>query len=88
MADKIVPFDVDVAAYYGNGKDGCYYQTAKGPDGWYVTVVVDCETGSFVQDLVTDDGPHPSEESAESMGHETAVDWCLENDVYPEELRD
>ena len=80
----IVPFNVDDATYYGDNKDGCYYQTAKGPDGWHVTVVVDSDTGHFVGDILTDDGPYPSEDTASYVGHETAVAWCCNNDVYPE----
>lgn len=34
-AEAIVPFNVDVATYVGDGNDGCYYQTALGERGWY-----------------------------------------------------
>lgn len=77
----IVPYDVDEATYVGDGADGCYYQTGKGVDGWYVTVVVDSETGSFVDTLRKDEGPFPSDEEAASAGRGIAVEWCIDNAV-------
>src|SRR5512147_909945 len=80
-ARTIVPFSVDEATYVGDENDGCYYQVAEGPDGWYVTVVVDCDTASFVDTLVKDDGPCPTKKHAEETGRNTAVDWCVTNGV-------
>lgn len=81
MREKIVQFDVDDAEYVGDGEDGCYYQTAEGPNGWYVTVVVDSNTGSFVDNLITDDGPYRSDEEAGQAGKYLSRDWCNMNEV-------
>ena len=78
---QIAVVDVDVATYVGDGKDGVYVQAAEGKDGWYVSTLVDSETGSFVDALVTDDGPYPSEGEAMVAGTNGAKDWCLDNDV-------
>jgi hypothetical protein len=81
----IVKFNVEYADYVGDEDDGCYYQAGQGPGGnWYVTVVVDCGTGSFCMDLVTDEGPYPSEEQAKMAGRDAACDWCHDNDVDTE----
>lgn len=64
----IVAIDWDEATYVGNEEDGCYVNTARGPDSrWYVTVCVDCNTAHFVAPLVQDDGPYDSEEEAEAL---------------------
>lgn len=78
---SIINFSVDNAVYVGDGTDGVYYQTGQGPDGWYVTVVVDSETGSFVDTLIEDDGPYASEADAEQSGVNAAREWCHDNGV-------
>jgi hypothetical protein len=85
---NIVDFNVDEATYVGSEEDGCYYQCAEHSDaeqpekaGWYVTVVVDSDTGGFVMDILTDDGPYPSEEEASGAGRGTAIEWCINNGV-------
>lgn len=77
----IVDFDPDHAVYIGDGEDGVYVQTAEGEGGWYVTTVVDCNTGSFCENGLTDDGPYPTEDEAAGAGVEYAQDWCWSNDV-------
>jgi hypothetical protein len=83
MTEKktIVPFDVDSATYVGDENDGVYYQVARGDDGWYMTAVVNCDTASFVDDLVVDDGPYDSEADAIEGGKNAAFGWCFDNDV-------
>lgn len=87
----IVDFNPDEAEWIGDERDGCYVQTqhvdgsseASGDidEGWYVTVVVDSETGSFVEDLHTDAGPFKTKDEAEEYGVSMATDWCLTNNV-------
>ena len=77
----IVTFNVDEARYVGDDEDGCYYQAAEGEDGWYVTIVVDCDSAGFVSDHTTDDGPYPSEDDAWEAGRSGSMDWCLEMGV-------
>ena len=72
-ASQIVPFSADDAKYVGDEEDGVYYQTAEGPDGWYVTAVVDCNSTHFVETLLDDDGPYETEADAENVGHAFAV---------------
>lgn len=84
-ASQIVPFSADSAKFIGDERDGVYYQTAKGPDGWHVTAVVDSDTGSFVDTILDDDGPYETEEDAEGVGHDFAVQWCRDNEVHFEE---
>lgn len=78
---SVVRFDPDGATFVGDERDGCYYQVAEGPDGWYVTVVVDSDTGHFVMDLTTNDGPYDSEEHASQVGRDLCTTWCIDNGV-------
>ena len=75
-----VDFD-DPAAYVGDEDDGVYVGVGEGPDGWYASTVVDSNTGSFVDSLVTDDGPYETREKALEAGKSQAVEWCLDNQV-------
>jgi hypothetical protein len=91
---KLIPFDgqiaevdVDEAWYVGDEDDGVYVQTAKGPDGWYVSGMVDSDTGSFVDDFETDAGPFDTEKEALSYMTGSAADWYYEN-VPPERFGD
>jgi hypothetical protein len=79
---SIVASDWDEATYYGDEDDGVYVNVGQGPDGkWYMTATVDCNTASFVDDLVTDDGPYDTEEEAKVAGKDAAIEWCHDNDV-------
>jgi hypothetical protein len=80
---KFVDFDVDYAESLcsRDGRDCVYWQTAKGPRGHYVTVVVDSDTGSFVDNLTVDDGPYVSEQDADEAGLSAAMEWLVENQV-------
>jgi hypothetical protein len=87
-APSIVPWDIDSAESLCNsGRSGgnhcVYWQTAEGPDGWYVTVVIDSESGGggFVDNLATDDGPYATEAEAHCAGLHTAADWFYDNNV-------
>lgn len=51
MHVKVVHVDVDKAEYIGSNSDGVYVQADEGPEGWYVSGVVDSDTGHFVDDL-------------------------------------
>lgn len=82
----IVDWDIDEAHYLGDGADGCYWLTAEGPDGkWYVTVVVDSDTGHFVDNMCTDMGPFDVEADADAFGRNAAADWCMTNEVSLDE---
>lgn len=72
---------VDYAGYVGDEQDGVYYSVGQGPKGWYVTTVVDCDTGGFVETMTEDDGPYDSELDATAAGQSAATEWCLFNEV-------
>jgi len=81
----IVKFDVDYA-YSLCGRDGrdcVYWQVAPktGTRRYYVTVVVDSETGHFVDTMIEDDGPYDSDAEADRAGLSAALEWMVENDV-------
>lgn len=73
MAAKIVDWDIDEAAELcsENGKHCTYWQTAKGPRGWYVTTVV----GNRI--AIEDDGPYQTEARAYCAGFEEARNWLF-----------
>ncbi len=80
--DYIAEVDFDNPdAYVGDENDGVYVGVGEGPDGWYVSTVVDSNTGSFVDNLVMDDGPYPTEAEALEAGKNQAIEWCLDNGV-------
>jgi hypothetical protein len=78
---RIVIVDFDDATYVGDGNDGVYVAVGKTRKGWYVSSVVDSDTGGFVQDYISDDGPYPTEAAALQAGVYGAQDWCIDNDV-------
>lgn len=78
-SDPIVEFDSDEAEYIGDETNGVYYQVAEGPDGWYMTAVV--ETTHSMDTLVKDDGPYLNREQAEAAGKDAAIAWCMDNRV-------
>lgn len=87
----IVQFDPDTAdGYIGDEADGCYYkvQWSDGEPGggghakgYYCTIVVDCDTAGFVEDLENDAGPFDTKEQALNYGRNSAIDWCINNRV-------
>lgn len=71
----------DYEAYVGDELDGCYIKVYECEDGtWRNEVIVDCETGSFVDTLDECDGFATSGEAMIS-GKYLAMDWCFENGV-------
>jgi hypothetical protein len=82
MKKKIVTFDIDEATYIGNAEDGVYYQIAEKHGKWYMTAVVDSNTGSFVDNLIVDDGPYDTEQEALKAGAAVAQEWCIDNNVH------
>jgi len=76
-AYALVDFD-NPAAYVG-GEEGVYVGVGEGPDGWYVSTIVDCN--AYCGEMTTDDGPYPSEAEATKAGTYGAADWCLENEI-------
>src|SRR3990172_13027212 len=75
MAKEIVKFDVDYALVLcsRDGADCVYWMTARGRGGYFVTVVVDSGTGSFVETMVEDAGPYSSEREADMAGLDPAA---------------
>ena len=78
---KIVAWDIDEAfslCSSGRGEPSCvYWMSAKGPRGYYVTVVVDA--GHFVDNILTDEGPYARDSEAFLAGLYTAANWMIDN---------
>ena len=74
-------FNVDRAVYIGDAEDGVYYEVYHCRDGWYVTVVVDCDTSGFTEAISEGEGPYDSVELANEAGRNDAIDWCVYNGV-------
>ena len=78
---QIVQWDIDEAfslCSLGRGEPSCvYWMSAKGPRGYYVTVVVDA--GHFVDNLATDDGPYKKDSEAFLAGLHAAAEWFSNN---------
>lgn len=82
VTEAICTVDMDRNSHYvGNFLDGVYYAVAEGADGWYMSAIVDCDTASFADSLVTDDGPYEDEKAALAAGQNAAFDWCASNGV-------
>ena len=67
--------------YVGDGEDGGHVAWAEGPKGWYISIVIDCNTASFVETHTEDDGPYPTERDAAIAGIGAIIEWCCENNV-------
>lgn len=83
---RIAEVSVDEAEYVGDSHDGVYVQAAEytGDEhehGWYVSGLIDSDTGHFVDVLFADDGPYPDQASAMEAGRSAAIEWCYANDV-------
>ena len=78
------PFDLIEEQWVGDEEDGCYVRVYKGAKGFDVEVVVDSETGSFVDTLTTMDG-FDTEAQAMEAGKFAALEWCEVNDVSVED---
>jgi hypothetical protein len=78
--------DFDKATYVGDGTDGAYYDVKKNSAGWWLWIVIDSDTGGFVQEHYPyPDGPYESQKKAREAGNDAARDWCSENDVIPDD---
>src|SRR5689334_10636084 len=78
--NPICKVEVDSAEFIGDDTDGVYVTACQGPDGWYASGMIDSETG-FVQELVHDVGPFPTEGEAMAEIRGLAREWCIENEV-------
>jgi hypothetical protein len=78
-----IEYEEDEAAIFGDGTDNTlvYVGQCRCCGAWHANVTVDCETGSFVDDLATDLGPFSSREEAVKAGMYPAKDWCIEHGV-------
>lgn len=67
--------------YVGDEIDGCDIKLGVGPDGWYFAIIVDSNSGYFVEGFRAVEGPYPTPEIARGIAIGIAKDWCLENNV-------
>lgn len=73
--------DGEATSWVGDEQDGCYVQTFRDDDGFYYTVVVDSESGGFVEELAMMVGPYGTRAEAKRDGEGLAIEWCLNNGV-------
>src|SRR5262245_22151 len=78
---EIAHVDFDGALYLGSSEDGVYFDAAEGKNGWYVSAVVDCNSGHFCQPITADDGPYANQGVAMLAGISAAYDWLVTNHV-------
>lgn len=82
--NPIVEIDVDEAYSVSAGEDGVidtvYFDIAEQDGKWWLSAMIDCDSASFVDSLVKDDGPYDSENDALMGGLNAAVDWMVNND--------
>jgi hypothetical protein len=87
--NPICEIDVDEAKYLGGGdessSDGVYFDAKQEGGLWYMSAIVDSDTGHFVDTLVQDDGPYPSYEEAMEAGINAALEWAMTNEVVIED---
>jgi len=90
--DQITVVDVDEAysvgaeVQDGAGADVVYFAVAEAGGKWFMSAIIDCDSASFVDSLVADDGPYDSEEEAIAAGLNCAVEWMISNDVGEYEI--
>lgn len=85
MAQKtkqIAVVDMDEAFYLGTGQDGVYFDADQGPDGWYVSTVVDTDTGAYCGGMTFDDGPYATRGRALEAGLDVAYEWLVTNEIF------
>lgn len=71
----------DYEEWVGSEEDGCYVRVYECDDGsWRNEVIVDSETGHFVDTLSECDGFETSDDAMIS-GRGAATEWCMYNDV-------
>ena len=80
-------FDIDNA-------DGClgtfdsddviYWFVETRDDGFYVSTLIDSETGHSIEPSVTDDGPYLTWDKADKAGKDLAMEWCHTNHLEPD----
>lgn len=84
----ICTVDLDHAFYVGTGDDGVYFAAEHctdhpdGKNGWYLTTVIDSNTGGFIQNGVSDDGPYATEADALIAGWGAAAEWLTDNEIF------
>ena len=83
-----VDFDNAYSVCAGEGEqvDCVYFDVAEGSDGWYMSASIDCDSASFTDTYVVDDGPYPSEEAAMQAGMNAASQWMADNDYTDYEV--
>jgi hypothetical protein len=63
-------------------QDIVYFDAKKGDDGWYLTIVLDCNTAGYCDTITQDDGPYGSRDTALLGGLNFVFEWMSDN--HPE----
>ena len=83
MSDVICEVDWDDCEHASVDVDGdedvIYFDGKKGPDGWYLTIVLDCNTAGFCDTIMRDDGPYDSRDAALFGGLNFVFEWMGNN---------
>jgi hypothetical protein len=75
------PMD-DAQGYVGDELDGAYYFAQEGPlGGFFVSLLLDSDTGAYCMAGTLDDGPYETLAEAQEAGHDMAVEFCLEQEI-------
>lgn len=85
-AKPIVEFDVDEAYAVSTDRDSVYFCIAENRKGWWMTAVVDSDTGHFVDTYIADDGPYRTEREAQLAGLSAAGQWFMDNGLSDYEI--
>ena len=82
----ICEIDIDTAySCSSESEDGTvdtvYWNVCQQPNGWYLSAMVDSDTGHFVESLGMDDGPYDNEHDATVGGINAALQWHTDNET-------
>lgn len=56
-----------------------YFDAKEGGDGWYLTIVLDCNTAGFCDTITQDDGPYNCRDAALVGGLNFVYEWMGNN---------
>jgi hypothetical protein len=86
MSKQICKVDWDDCYSVSTEDDSVYFDVVQTEEGWYLSVDLDCESGSFTTSITVDDGPYPTEDDALRGGIRTACSWMSANYHYDYEV--
>jgi hypothetical protein len=80
---NICTIDVDHAESASADIDGeidtIYYDATETAQGWFMSILVDCDSGGFCESPVLDDGPYASRDKALLGALNFVIEWFSNN---------